>query len=61
LGSGSFFFAPITADQSYATFVVDISYSVPASTAVRLSIFQNSDNRIPGVVWLTSEKVTLSP
>jgi hypothetical protein len=61
LGYASFLFAPMTADQGYATFVVDISYSVSSATAARLSIYQNSDNRIPGVVWLTSEKVTLSP
>lgn len=61
LGTGSFFFAPITADQAYSVFVVDITYSVYSDTSARLSIFQNSDNRIPGVVWLTSEKVTLSP
>jgi hypothetical protein len=61
LGNTSFFFAPMTADQGYATFVVDIPYFVSASTSVRLSIYQNSDNRIPGIVWLTSEKVTLAP
>jgi hypothetical protein len=61
LGNQSFFFAPMTADQVYSTFVVDITYSVSEDTAARLSIYQNSDNRIPGVVWLTSEKVTLSP
>ena len=61
LGYANFLFAPMTADQGYATFVVDISYSVSSDTAARLSIYQNSDNRIPGVVWLTSEKVTLSP
>ncbi len=61
LGNNSFFFAPMTADQTYSVFVVDINYSVPSATDVRLSIYQNSDNRIPGIVWLTSEKITLSP
>jgi len=61
LGTQSFLFAPMTADQAYAKFVVDISYSVAGNTDARLSIYQNSDNRIPGVVWWTSEEVTLSP
>jgi hypothetical protein len=61
LGYASFLFSPLTADQGYATFVVDITYNVLDATAVRLSIYQNSDNRIPGVVWLTSEKLILAP
>ena len=61
LGYADFLFAPMTADQGYTPFVVDISYSVGSDTAARLSIYQNSDNRIPGVIWLTSQRVTLSP
>jgi len=61
LGNQSFLFAPATTDQGYSPFVVDISYSVSSETDARLSVYQNSDNRIPGMVWLTSEIVTLSP
>jgi hypothetical protein len=61
LGYGSFLFAPITFDQAYSVFVVDIPYKVYSDTQTRLSIYQSSDNRIPGIVWLTSQKITLSP
>jgi len=46
---------------NYAPFEIDIPYSVDRTTFARLSVKQMSDNRISGIVCLTSHRVILKP
>jgi len=48
-------------EGGYAPFNVEIPYTVDKPTWVRLTVKQNSSNRIPGVVYATSFEVLLSP
>ncbi len=50
-----------TGEQTYAAFVVELPYTVSAETQARLSIRQESDNRLPGTIALTSIAVSLLP
>jgi len=46
---------------SHTPFAVEIPYTVSGPTIVRLTIRQESDNRIPGTVALSSMLVQLEP
>ena len=48
-------------DLSHTPFRLDLPYQVNASTRVRLSIRQVSDDRIPGTVALWSIPLLLNP
>jgi hypothetical protein len=61
LGPVPFLFEPMKSGQGYSVFVVEIPYFVSSGITGRLSIYQYSDNRIPGIVWLTSQKINLAP
>lgn len=50
-----------TGDLSHTPYLVSIPYSVQALTPVRLTIYQESDQRIPGMVVLTSFLLNLAP
>jgi len=47
--------------QTYIPFVVEMTYAVPAETAALITIRQESDNRLPGTIALSSVAVTLYP
>jgi hypothetical protein len=49
-----------SAESSYGTFAIDVSYSVEAPTRVRLAVWEPGE-RIPGIVQLSSLEVMLSP
>lgn len=61
VGSTEFKVTPPTGNLSHTPFVVDIPYSIQSATGARISISQKSDNRIPGVVALSSMVVFLEP
>lgn len=48
-------------EGGYMPFNVEIPYTVEASTWVRVTVKQNSPNRIPGLVYATSFEILLSP
>ena len=50
-----------TGDLSHTPFQADIPYQVDGRTPVRLSIRQESDQRIPGTVALSSMLIVLEP
>jgi hypothetical protein len=50
-----------TGDLTHTPFQVAVSYSVSDTTPVRLTIRQESDQRIPGTVALYSMKIVLKP
>ena len=52
---------PPTGNLSHTPFEVDIPYSIKGGKAVRLSLRQESDNRIPGDVALYSLLLDLQP
>lgn len=49
-----------SAESSYGTFAIEVSYSVDAPTRVRLAVWEPGE-RIPGIVQLSSLEVMLSP
>ncbi len=61
VGSTEFNVANPTGNLSHTPFVVDVPYSIQTATGARLSISQKSDNRIPGVVALSSMVIFLEP
>ncbi len=61
LASASLQIAEPTGNLSHTPFRIDIPYSIPATTQVRLTVYQESDNRIPGIIFLTSLLITLNP
>ena len=48
-------------DLSHIPFQTYIPYTVTESSGVRMLLFQESNTRIPGVVWLSSMLLTLEP
>ena len=52
---------PPTAEMSHMPFGEEIPYFVEGSTSVRLTIRQDSNQRIPGVVALSSITIVLEP
>ncbi len=61
IASGSLQIAEPTGDLSHTPYRIEIPYSVTTSTQVRLTIYQQSDNRLPGIVALSSVLITLNP
>lgn len=61
VGSGEVQVDQPSEDQPFVPFSVLIPYSVTRWTPARLSAHQNSANRIPGTVWLTSVSIYLEP
>jgi len=47
--------------ENYAAFTLQIPYSVTRTTFARLTLKQMSDDRVPGVVCLSSMRVILKP
>ena len=54
-------FIQLDPDGGYSPFSAEIPYTVDNPTWVRLTIKQNSTNRIPGLVYAISFEVLLSP
>ncbi|MDI6769893.1 MAG: hypothetical protein QMD04_09470 [Anaerolineales bacterium] len=48
------------ADDSYLPIAAEMTYAIPAATWVRLTVRQ-SDERIPGTIYLFSQEVYLTP
>lgn len=48
-------------DQSHSPFEIDIPYKVTTATRVRLTLYQKSNNRIPGIIALWSVPILLQP
>jgi hypothetical protein len=61
IASGSLQIPEPTGDLSHTPYRIEIPYSVTTSTQVRLTIYQQSDNRLPGIVALSSMLITLNP
>lgn len=51
----------VDSQQPYTTFSLDVPYSIPSETRVRLWVFQRSDNRLPGVIALNSLTLVIRP
>lgn len=51
----------IDSQQEYVPFALEIPYLVQFETRVRLTIHQDSDNRLPGVIQLNSLTLVLNP
>jgi hypothetical protein len=52
---------PPGGDLSHTPFEVEIPYSITGITPVRLTLRQESSNRIPGTIALTSMQIILAP
>ncbi len=52
---------PMSADNSYVPFSVDVPFSVSEPTWARLWVMESSDGRIPGITHLSSTVILLSP
>jgi hypothetical protein len=61
LATQSLLVSLIDSQQEYANFSVDIPYSISTETRVRLTLHQDSDNRLPGVIALNSVTLVLRP
>ena len=61
VGSAEVTLAEPSSGMSHAPFVAYVTYSVPARTAVRLTLRQESSGSVPGTVWLTSRIIYLDP
>jgi hypothetical protein len=61
VGSTQVQVASPTGNLSHTPFFVDVPYRVTGSTPVRLTIRQESNNRVPGTVALNSELILLEP
>jgi len=55
--------AAVIADPSggYGSFMAEVPYKVDTATWVRMTIKENSNNRLAGVMYLTSLELLLSP
>lgn len=51
----------VDSQQAYTPFTVGIPYSVLSETRVRLTVHQDSDNRLPGVIALNSLELVIRP
>jgi len=47
--------------QPYTNFNLYLLYTITSETPVRLTIFQESDNRLPGIIALNSMSLILKP
>lgn len=61
VGSGETRVSPPSERSSHMPFQVIVPYTVDYRTRVRLTVRQESTNRIPGTVWLSSTVIFLDP
>lgn len=61
VGSKEFIVPQPTGDLSHTPVVLEIPYSLDLPTGARVTLSQKSDNRIPGIVALSSLAITLEP
>ena len=61
VGRTVFQVAQPSGDLSHTPFAIEVPYQVKQTTAVRVVIYQESDQRIPGVVHLSSFLLTIAP
>lgn len=61
VGSKEFTVPQPSGDLSHSPMVFEIPYSVDAPTGARVTLSQKSDNRIPGIVALSSMLIMLEP
>lgn len=61
VGSREFSVPVPTGDLSHTPMVLEIPYSVHGPTSARVTLSQESDNRIPGTVSLSSMMILLEP
>jgi hypothetical protein len=61
VGSAEMQIPPPTGNLSHTPFEIDIPYSIKDEKQVRLSLRQESDNRIPGNIALYSLLLDLQP
>jgi hypothetical protein len=61
LASASRQIAAPDGDLSHTPYQIVIPYTVSTTTQVRLTVYQQSDDRIPGIVALSSLLITVAP
>jgi len=61
LFSSSLDSGPVTPERAYVPFEISIPFSISTFTRARLTLRQDSDNRIAGTVSLASQTISLSP
>jgi hypothetical protein len=61
VGQTVFQVAPPTGDLSHTPFAIEVPYQITETTPVRVVIYQNSDQRIPGIAHLSSFLLTIEP
>jgi len=61
VGSREFAVPQPAADLSHTPMVLEIPYTVEGPTSARVTLSQESDNRIPGIVALSSLMILLEP
>jgi hypothetical protein len=61
VGSSVFQVEQPSGDLSHTPFAIEVPYKVEQATSVRVVIYQESDQRIPGIVHLSSFLLTIAP